>query len=330
MEYRKLGTSDLNVSAIAFGAWGIAGGSMWGEQDEADSIDALKAAVDAGITFIDTAEAYGGGYSEEVIGRALAKRRGDITLATKVSPTNLAPADLRASCEASLSRLQTDYVDLYQIHWPTDDVDPDAVVETLSKLRDEGKIRYVGVSNFGPGDLAPYPKDLFMSNQLAYSIAFRAIEYALVGASLERGMSIITYSSLLHGVLTGKLANADEVPEGRARTRHFSGSRPQARHGEAGHEQTLFALVDDMREVAEEAGLSVREVAMLWVLAQKGVATILAGSRTAAQAESNAAVAEKKLAPEHIERLTKASEPLKTAMGPNPDMWKADSRVKFA
>lgn len=329
MEYRKLGTSDLSVSVVGFGGWGIAGGAMWGEQEEADSIDALNAAVDAGITFIDTAEAYGDGYSEELIGRALGKRRGEITLATKVLPNNLAPRDLRASCEASLSRLQTDHVDLYQIHWPSPDIDADAVVETLLKLRTEGKIRYVGVSNFGPGDLSPYPRDLFVSNQLPYSIAFRAIEYALAGASLERGMSIITYSSLLHGVLTGKYRNADEVPEGRARTRHFSSTRPQARHGEAGQEQELFALVDKMREIAEKAGLSVREVAMLWILAQRGVATILAGSRNGEQAGANAAVAEKTLAPEYVEELTAASEALKEALGPNPDMWQSESRVKF-
>lgn len=327
MEYRQLGTSDLNVSAVGFGAWGIAGGAMWGDQDEKDSFAALNAAIDAGITFIDTAEGYGDGYSEEVIGRAIGGRRDDFILATKVSPTNLEPDALRASCEASLRRLRTDHVDLYQIHWPTPPGDPDRVTATLEKLRSEGKVRYVGVSNFGPADLERYPADLFVSNQLAYSVAFRAIEEALVGATIERHMSIVTYSSLLHGVLTGKYRSADEVPEGRARTRHFSSSRPQARHGEAGHESTLFTLIDEMRTVAEEAGTGVREVAMRWVLAQPGVATILAGSRNAVQAQSNAAVADASLDRALLERLTAASEPLKAAMGPNPDMWQTESRV---
>lgn len=329
MEYRRLGQSDLHVSVIGFGAWGISGGAMWGEQDEADSLAALNAAVDAGITFIDTAEGYGDGYSEELIGRALGSRRNEVVLATKVSPTNLAPHRLREACEDSLRRLQTDRVDLYQIHWPDPPADADEVAATMEKLRDEGKLRYVGVSNFGPPDLEPYPADLFVSNQLAYSLAFRAIERALLGPTLERGMSVIAYSTLLHGVLTGIYRHADEVPPGRARTRHFSSERENVRHGEPGHEHSLFALIDEMREVAAEAELTVREVAMLWVLAQKGVATILAGSRNAAQAQSNAEVAGKTLNAEHVERLSLASAPLKEAMGPNPDMWQSKSRVSW-
>ncbi|MFW5689322.1 MAG: aldo/keto reductase [Spirochaetota bacterium] len=327
MQYRRLGTSDLEVSIIGFGAWGISGGSMWGDQDEQDSMNALNAAVDAGMTFIDSAEGYGDGYSEELIGRALSGRRDEIVLATKVSPTHLRPESLRSSCEASLRRLATDHIDLYQIHWPSPPGDPDAVAETLGRLRDEGKIRYAGVSNFGPADLDPYPANLFVSNQIAYSVAFRAIEYELLPATRERGMSVIGYSTLLHGVLTGTYANADEVPPGRARTRHFSSARESVRHFEQGHEESLFALIDEMRAVAAEAGLTVREVAILWVLAQEGVATTLAGSRNAGQAQSNAAVAEKALVPEHLRRLTVASEPLKEAMGPNPDMWQSESRV---
>jgi len=329
MDYRRLGRSDLQVSTIGFGCWGIAGGAMWGEQDEADSIAALHAAVDEGITFFDTAEGYGNGYSEEVVGRALGDRRDSVVIATKVSPAHLAPEDLRASCENSLRRLRTDVIDLYQIHWPDPPGEAEAVAETLATLRQEGKIRYAGVSNFGPVDLAPYPADLFVSNQLAYSVAFRAIEYHLVGASIDRGMSVITYSSLLHGVLTGKYRDADEVPEGRARTRHFSSQRETVRHGEDGHEKSLFALIDEMRDIAAEADLTVREVAMLWVLARPGVATILAGSRSAAQARSNAAVASRRLDRALVERLTRASEPLREAMGPNPDMWQHRSRVSW-
>ena len=329
MEYRRLGQSELQVSVIGFGAWGISGGAMWGEQDEADSLAALNEAVDAGITFIDTAEGYGDGYSEELIGQALASRRDEIVLATKVSPANLAPDRLREACEASLRRLKTDHVDLYQIHWPDPPGAADEVASTLANLRREGKIRYAGVSNFGPRDLEPYPSDLFVSNQLAYSIAFRAIEDALLGPTLERGMSVIAYSTLLHGVLTGVYRNADEVPPGRARTRHFSSERENVRHGEPGHEHSLFALIDEMREVAAEAELTVREVAMLWVLAREGVATILAGSRNAAQAQSNAEVADKSLSAEHVERLELASAPLKEAMGPNPDMWQSESRVSW-
>lgn len=330
MEYRRLGTSDLVASAIGFGCWGISGGGMWGDQDESDSIEALRAALDAGITFYDTAEAYGGGYSEEVVGKALHDRRSEIVLATKLSPSNLAPADLRTSVEASLGRLQTDVIDLYQIHWPSPPGDADETVATFEALRNEGKVRFFGVSNFGSLDLARYPADLFVSNQISYSLAFRATEYDLIGASVDRSMSIIAYSALLHGVLTGKYSSADDVPSGRARTRHFSGNRTDARHGEAGHEETLFALVAELKAVAAEAGLPAREVAVLWVLAQRGVATVLAGSRNVQQAVENASIGEHVLDPQLAERLTRASEALKREMGPNPDMWQATSRVGYA
>ncbi len=329
MEYRKLGTSDLEVSTIGFGCWGISGGTMWGDQDEKESIASIHAGLDAGITFYDTAEGYGAGYSEEIVGKALGARRNEVVLASKVSPQNLAPSDLRSSCEASLSRLGTDVLDLYQIHWPTPPGNPDEVVETLLALRSEGKIRYVGVSNFGPADLANYPNDLFVSNQIAYSLAFRAVENSLIGASVERGMSIIAYSALLHGILTGRFESADEVPAGRARTRHFSSERELVRHGEAGHEEALFALIREAKAISADAGLTLREAAVLWVIAQKGVATVLAGSRTADQATSNAAVGERKLDSEVASALTQVSESLKDAMGPNPDMWQTESRVGF-
>ncbi len=329
MEYRRLGESELEVSTIGFGCWGISGGSMWGDQDEAESIAALQAGVDNGINFYDTAEAYGGGYSEEIIGKALSDRRDRIVLATKVSPAHLDPEQLISSCEASLRRLRTDHVDLYQIHWPDPPGDPDAVTETLQSLRRDGKIRYAGVSNFGPVDLDRYPAGLFVSNQLAYSVAFRAIEHHLIGASVSRRMSIIAYSVLLHGILTGKYRSPEDVPEGRGRTRHFSATRDGVRHGEDGHEELLFALVDEMEQVATEAGLTIREIAMLWVLGQDGVATILAGSRTPAQAADNARVGEQSLDPALVERLTRASDDLKQAMGPNPDMWQSKSRVSW-
>jgi aryl-alcohol dehydrogenase-like predicted oxidoreductase len=329
MEYRRLGESDLEVSTIGFGCWGISGGSMWGDQDEAESIAALQAGLDHGITFYDTAEAYGDGYSEEIIGRALSDRRDRIVLATKVSPAHLEPDRLVESCEASLRRLRTDSVDLYQIHWPAPPGDPDAVAQTLLSLQRDGKIRYAGVSNFGPVDLDRYPAGLFVSNQVAYSVAFRAIEHHLVGASVSRGMSIIAYSVLLHGILAGKYRRPDDIPEGRGRTRHFSSTRNGVRHGEDGHEELLFALIDEMDRVANEAGLTIREVAMLWVLGQDGVATILAGSRTPAHAAENARVADQSLDPSLVERLTRASDDLKQAMGPNPDMWQSESRVSW-
>jgi aryl-alcohol dehydrogenase-like predicted oxidoreductase len=201
------------------------------------------------------------------------------------------------------------------------------VAETLVTLQDEGKIRYAGVSNFGPTDLARYPDGLFVSDQIAYSVAFRAVEYEIRDACTDRGISLIAYSSLLHGILTGKFNTADDVPAGRARTRHFSADREGPRHDEPGHEETLFALVDRIRSLAAESGLQPKDVAMHWVMAQPGVATVLAGCRTAEHAKANAATMDVSVSEEVINQLTGASESLKKAMGSNPDMWMTESRV---
>ena len=328
MEIRRLGSSDLRVSVVGFGCWGIAGGAMWGDQDERQSIHSLLAAVDNGINFFDTAEGYGDGYSEEIVGKALAARRADVVIATKVLPSNLAPDALRRSCEESLRRLRTDRIDLYQIHWPSPPGDTDDVVETMQTLQRQGKIRYVGVSNFGPSDLSCYPDGLFVSNQIAYSLAFRATEYSINPESIRRGMGLITYSSLLHGVLTGKFGSADEVPAGRARTRHFSGTREQVRHDEPGHEDELFRLVERLKAISAEHGLEPRVAAILWVMAQPGVATVLAGSRTVDQAIDNASIPTHGLPASALAALTAASDGLKRDMGPNPDMWQSESRVE--
>jgi len=183
-------------------------------------------------------------------------RRDRAVIATKVSPDHLAPEDLRASCEASLRRLRTDVIDLYQIHWPSRQVPLADTVGALQRLQEEGKIRAFGVSNFGVGDLG----DLLAlgpctSNQLPYSLLWRAIEYGIQTVCVEHGISILTYSPMEQGLLTGKFGSADEVPDGRARTRFFSGDRPLARHGEAGHEQETFAAIHRIRAIADGAGL---------------------------------------------------------------------------
>ena len=155
MKYRKLGDTDIEVSTVALCCWGFAGGSMWGDTAEKDSIDTIHAAMDAGITLLDSAEVYGDGLSEQIVGKALKGRRDRAIVATKVSPTHFDPVELRKACERSLSYLGTDYVDLYQLHWPTREsgVTHDVQVQELEKLKQEGKIRQWGVCNFGPFDL---------------------------------------------------------------------------------------------------------------------------------------------------------------------------------
>ena len=154
MRYTKLGNSDLEVSVIAFGCWGIIGGFNWGPQDKQDSIDALRAAVDTGITLFDTAEGYGSGDSEQLVAEGLGNSRKDIVIASKVSANHLTPDQLTEACERSLKNLSTDWIDLYQVHWPNLSIPVEDTFGTLEKLKEAGKIREYAVSNFGVQDLA--------------------------------------------------------------------------------------------------------------------------------------------------------------------------------
>ncbi|MGD9495587.1 MAG: aldo/keto reductase [Armatimonadota bacterium] len=329
MRTRRLGTSDLEVPVICFGCWGIAGDSIWGPQDEQDAVDAIRLAVDLGMNFFDTAEGYGAGESEALLGRGLRGIRQRAIIATKASPNHHEPAALKQACEDSLQRIGTDYIDLYQLHWPSREVPFADTWGAMEELIAEGKVRVGGVSNWGPRDLdellqAGRPA----SNQVSYSLLFRAIEYEILPRCIEEGIGILCYMPLMQGLLAGKFASADEVPPGRARSRHFSSSRPQARHGEPGAEQETFAAVRTIREIADELGAPMAQVAIAWDLAQPGVASVITGIRNPEQARANAAAAELELAPEVIERLNAATDALKAALGSNADMWQSDSRIR--
>lgn len=327
MQYRTLGTTDIQVSAIALGGWTFGGGATWGDADEAESIATIHAAIDAGITFLDTAEGYGN--SEIICGKALVGRRADMVIATKVGQRNLAPDDVRAACDTSLRRLQTDYIDLYQIHWPSRAVPLADTWGALERLRDEGKIRAIGVSNFGVGDLA----DLRAlghaeTNQLPYNLLWRAIEFDILPACQADRMGILCYSALAQGLLTGKFASADAVPPGRARTKHFSKDRPETRHAEAGAEAETFAAIAALRQISQRLDLPMADVALAWLLHQPGVTSVLAGARTPQQVRQNAAAADVTLSADILAELDAMSSDLKARLGSDPDMWSSESRFR--
>ena len=204
MEYRRLGQSDIEVSVVCQGCWSIVTeDATWGGNDLDESIAAIRAAFDAGITFFDTAEGYGSGESEEILCRALEGRRGEIVIASKVSGGHLAPAEVRSACERSLRNLGTDYIDLYQIHWPSRTVPLDDTLAALEALRDEGKIRAIGVSNFGTSFLSEARcTERAVSNQLAYSLLWRAIEHEveILSIVVDGGRSIVSRSDVLDAV----------------------------------------------------------------------------------------------------------------------------------
>jgi len=329
MKYRQLGKTEITVSVVAMGCWAIAGDWAWGEQDEKESIATIKTALDVGVNFFDTAEGYGDGYSEIVLGQALAGRRDEAVIATKVSGTHLSGDEIQKACERSLRRLGTDYVDLYQVHWPNHDIPIAETVKSLEKLRSQGKIRALGVSNFGIGDLT----DLLSighceTDQLPYSLLWRGIEYELQPKCVENDVGILCYSPLAQGLLTGKFASAGDVPDGRARTRHFATSRPLARHGEDGCEAETFASIAKVRRISAEMDASMAEVSLAWVLRQPGITAVLAGARRPDQIKQNAQAADLELPSEIVSKLTQATDKLKLKLGANLDQYQSDSRFR--
>jgi aryl-alcohol dehydrogenase-like predicted oxidoreductase len=199
----------------------------------------------------------------------------------------------------------------------------------LERLQEQGKVRAIGVCNFGVGDL----DDLFEvgwaeADQVPYSLLWRAIEYEIQPKCVKKGMGILCYSSLALGLLTGKFSSPDDVPDGRARLRLFSGDRPLARHGEPGCEAEAFAAIEEIRRISNELGEPMAAVAVAWLLHRPGVTSVIAGARRTGQIEETARATDLVLPPEVVDRLTEATNEVKRAMGSNPDPWQSESRFR--
>lgn len=325
----RLADLPLPISKFSLGAWAFAGGAMWGDQDEQKSIDTIHAAIDAGVTMIDTAPGYGGGVSEEIVGRATKDRRDQVLIANKVSAAPLNYETTIQCCEKGLQRLQTDHVDLLQIHWRRDDTVLDEVVAAMEKLRDDGKVLALGVCNFGPKSL----QDLhehgsgWITNQLAYNLLWRANEFEITDACAKHDMGILCYSPIQQGLLTGRFANASEVPDSRKRTRHFSGDSAMSRHGDGGNETLTFATINRIRKIAADLGESMADLSLAWLLHQRQVSSVIFGARTPEQVASNVKAENLKLDEATLTALDEATSELKTALGPNADLWNSETRI---
>jgi myo-inositol catabolism protein IolS len=330
VDYRQLGNTALQVSTIALGCWAFAGDANWGAQDDSASLATVRAALDLGINLFDTAEAYGAGRSEAVLGAALRGRRQQAIIATKASPDHLASPLLEQACERSLVNLQTDYIDLYQVHWPSRTVPMGETVATLERLRQQGKIRFVGVCNYGPRDLAELQaKGRAESNQLPYSLLWRAIEHEILPRCVASHMGLLAYMPLMQGLLTGKFATADDVPTSRARTRHFSSARPDTRHGEPGCEAETFSAIERIRGISARLGQHMGNVSLAWVLQQPGVTSALVGARRPEQVLENAQAVGLRLPAEALAELSQATAELRRILGPNPDLYQGSAGSRY-
>jgi aryl-alcohol dehydrogenase-like predicted oxidoreductase len=321
--------TDIEISRLIFGCWAIVGGFNWGPQDERDSLEAIREAYDQGINCFDTAEAYGKGQSENLLAKALLDKRKDIVIASKVGPTDFAPENVIKACERGLKNLRTDYIDLYQLHWPNPDIPLEDTLGALQRLKEEGKIRAYGVSNFGNQGLDICKESGFKisSNQMAYNLLFRAIEFSILPQCLSDKIPVLCYSPLMQGLLTGKFTVAQEVPDDRARTRHFSKDRPQARHQEEGCETETFQAISEIKAFAEKVNIPMGSLSLAWLLAQQGVGGVIVGGRNAMQVKKNREALQVQLTPDMIQKINEITDPLKKRLGPSADLWQTESRV---
>ena len=304
---RTIGRSGISASAVGLGTWAI-GGWMWGGTDERQSIAAIQASIDAGISLIDTAPAYGMGLAETIVGKAIAGRREKVVLVTKCGlvwhvnegayffhqdgkPVHryLGAASIRHEVEESLKRLGTDYIDHYVTHWQDATTPIAETVETLVRLKDEGKIRSIGASNVSPEDLVAYiATGALDAIQEEYSMVRRDIETTLLPLCRTSAVSVLSYSSLALGLLSGKVG-----PE-----RVFAGDdqrKGNPRFSQANREK-IARLTRGLEPVAEAHGASIAQVVIAWTIAQPGITFSLCGARDPAQAVENAAAARLRLA----------------------------------
>lgn len=325
MNYRPLGNSDLHVSSIAFGTWQLGDADYWG--DNAQGNDAVRAALDAGINLFDSAAVYGDGESERALGRALGEDRDRALIATKVSEARLRADEVRAACEESLQRLGTDRIDLYQVHWPSNQGVPfSETYGALAALQEEGKIRHIGLSNFGPLNIGDwFETGSAVSDQLGLNLLFRAAEFAVLPECASRGIGVLAYMPLMQSILTGRYRTVEEIPVLRRRTRHFSSERDGTRHGEAGHEDLLMKSVTDLVALADETGIPLADMATAWVLTRPAVTTVIVGANRPDQVGRSVKVAGLALDPDVVARLDEITRPLKDAMGPNLDQWQGEA-----
>jgi aryl-alcohol dehydrogenase-like predicted oxidoreductase len=329
VKYKPLGQTGVEISTIVMGCWAIGGGYTWGAQDENDSIHTIRAAVDLGINAFDTAEFYSDGYSEEVLGKGVSGLRDKLLIATKIWADNLHPEKLIQACEGSLTRMNTDYIDLYQIHWPNWEVPVEETLAAMNKLKDSGKIRFIGVSNFGVNDLtAAIESADIVADQMPYSLLFRPIEFDILPACRRVGVGVLAYSPLAQGLLTGKYARLADVADERARIRLYSRDRSGTVHDEPGCEAEVEKALDRIRSICGDMGEPMGNVALAWVLQQPGVTAVLAGARNPDQIRRNAAAVNLKLPSEIITQLKDATETVKETLGPNADPWRTASRIR--
>jgi aryl-alcohol dehydrogenase-like predicted oxidoreductase len=322
MDTIRFGMTELEVTRIAFGTWQI--GGDWGSFDQGQAVAAIRHARDLGISLFDTAQAYGFGASERLLGEALRddldNRRDEVVIATKGGlrndeerPRDSSRAWLRSGAEQSLRELGVDYIDLYQVHWPDPETPFEETAAALQELVDEGKIRHVGVSNYGPAQIADFARTRPVETvQPLYNLLQREIEAELLPYARENDIGVLAYSPLAHGLLTGAVDEHTTFEPG-----DWRGTSPQFQ-GET-FRRNLEIARELARFAAGELGCTMSQLAIAWTLANPAVHVAIVGARRAEHIEDSVRALDVELTDDHMARIDEISSPAVAAAGPHPE-----------
>lgn len=319
MKYRTLGKTDIRISELAFGAWAI-GGWLWGGADSVDAIKAIETAVDNGMTTIDTAAVYGFGLSEELVGKAIRGKRDKVQILTKFgmvwdekkgkfyfsSKDNYgkhveiysysSKERVLQDCDASLKRLGTDYIDLYQIHWPDETTPVSETMEALKILVGQGKIRAGAVSNYSVELMKEAGKSLSIaSNQVPYSMVKRDIEKDIIPYCMDENIGILAYSPLQRGLLTGKIKSGHKFGEG--------DNRPDTIYYKEPNLSRIIQFTETLRPIANGHNATLSQLVLNWSIHQPGITCALAGARNATQVLDNVKAADFNLTEDEMKQI---------------------------
>jgi aryl-alcohol dehydrogenase-like predicted oxidoreductase len=328
----KLGKSDIEVSAMTIGCWPFGGVEYWGEQSQKDVDNVVHAALDRGVNTFDTAEMYNNGDSERSLGKALKGRRDEAVVISKIGPANAGAGHIRKHCIESLERLGMDYLDVYMLHWPVSgaQLTNAEIILQLDKLKKEGLIRSVGISNFGYKQMEEVVGTGVQMdvNEISYNIVSRAIEAEIAPYCLQNNIGILGSMGLQQGILAGIYKTADDVPANQAHSRHFSQERGggTSRHHETGAEKEIFEAVDQLRKVADDLHIHIAQLAIAWILKKPFMVSTLVGSRNINELKINIEACSLLISDETEQLIDKISQPVLDVLGNSPDYY--ENRLK--
>lgn len=318
MELHPLGTSDIKITPIIMGTW-QAGKSMWAGIDDTETTKAIRIAFQAGITTFDTAEEYGRGHSERIIGKALSDVRDQVVYATKVSPNHLKYDQIIDALHRSLKNLKTDYIDLYQIHWPSGSwgskyVPIEETMRAMNDLKEQGKIRAIGLSNFSLSQLEETATYAHIDSlQAPYSLFWRHVEKQTMPYCVNNSITILAYSPMAQGILTGKFGPNHLFPKGDHRS-HNKLLLPE-------NSQRVQPALAKLLTIAQKNGISLGQLALAWVIAQPNTCAI-AGARNGEQVLQNVQGSKFHLSAADLSKIDSIGRSVTDRLDDNPVMWK--------